>query len=359
LQQRSTITTTRRAGTLLVMADPPGVDSVALRRHLDRERPGLVGGPLRAELIPGGRSNLTYLIDDGAGQWVLRRPPLGHVLATAHDMGREFRVMTALAGSDVPVPATVLLCADDSVLGAPFYVMEKVDGEVLRSPEAITAALTLAQARELSFTLVDVLVRLHEVDPATVGLGDFGRPDGYLERQVRRWAGQLDRSRSRDLPGIDELHDRLRGSVPATQRNTIVHGDFRLDNVIVNVTGPQRTIAAVLDWEMSTLGDPLADLGLLVVYWDTLMAMAGATAERGFASASEVVAHYGKRSGLDLSTVDWYVAFGFYKLAVVAEGIHYRHVHGQTVGDGFERFATMVTPLVDQGLAALRTSQEP
>ncbi len=332
------------------MVDPPGLDTTALRAYLDTERPGMVGGVLRAELIPGGRSNLTYVVADGAGEWVLRRPPLGHVLATAHDMGREFRVMTALAPSAVPVPETVLLCTDDTVIGAPFYVMEKVEGAVLRSPAEIEAVLTGRQARELSFTLVDVLAGLHDVDIDSVGLRDFGHPDGYLHRQVRRWAGQLDKSRSRDLPGIDELRDRLRTSVPATQRDTIVHGDFRLDNVIV---GAGATVRAVLDWEMSTLGDPLADLGLLVVYWRTLMAMAGATEERGFAAAAEVVDHYGARTGLDLSTVDWYVAFGFYKLAVVAEGIYYRHSKGQTVGDGFERFATMVAPLVEQGLDAL------
>ena len=340
------------------MADPPGVDTAALRAYLDRDRPGLVDGTIKADLIPGGRSNLTYVVTDGAGEWVLRRPPLGHVLATAHDMAREFRVMTALAPSGVPVPATLLLCQDDTVIGAPFYVMEKVDGAVLRSPAEVVAVLTREQARELSFTLVDVLAGLHAVDIESVGLADFGRPQGYLERQVRRWAGQLDKSRSRDLPGIDDLHDRLRDSVPPTERDTIVHGDFRLDNVIIGVDGPDRDVRAVLDWEMSTLGDPLADLGLLVVYWQTLMAQAGATEENGFASTGEIVAHYGERTGLDLSTVDWYVAFGFYKLAVVAEGIYFRHTKGKTVGEGFERFATMVAPLVEQGLDALTRTQE-
>jgi aminoglycoside phosphotransferase (APT) family kinase protein len=328
------------------VADPPGLDPVSLRAYLDRERPGLVAGPLRAELIAGGRSNLTYTIGDGSSVWVLRRPPLGHVLATAHDMSREFRVMTALAPSAVPVPRTILLCADDTVLGAPFYLMEKVDGTVFRSSDQITADLTAPQARELSFTLVDVLAKLHAVDIDEVGLGDFGRPDGYLRRQVRRWRGQLDKSRSREVAGIDELHDRLAGSVPPSQRSAIVHGDFRLDNVIVDA---DRRVAAVLDWEMSTLGDPLADLGLLVVYWQTLMPLAGAGRENGFASAGEVIAHYAARTGLDLSTVDWYVAFGFFKLAVVAEGIHYRFTLGKTVGNGFERYGELVPQLVRQG----------
>jgi aminoglycoside phosphotransferase (APT) family kinase protein len=317
-----------------------------LRAHLDRERPGLVAGRLTAELIPGGRSNLTYTVADGSSVWVLRRPPLGHVLATAHDMSREFRVMTALAPSRVPVPRTILLCPDEDVLGAPFYLMEKVEGAVYRSGEQIAAALTGQQARELSFTLVDVLAELHAVDIDSVGLSDFGRPDGYLERQVRRWRGQLDKSRSREVAGIDDLHARLAQSIPPSQKSTIVHGDFRLDNVIVDA---DRRVAAVLDWEMSTLGDPLADLGLMVVYWRTLMPLAGAGPDTGFASADEVVAHYGARTGLDLSTVDWYVAFGFFKLAVVAEGIYYRFTLGKTVGDGFERYGDLVPQLVRQG----------
>jgi len=332
------------------VAEPPGLDPASLRAYLDRERPGLVAGPLRGELIAGGRSNLTYTVSDGSSVWVLRRPPLGHVLATAHDMGREFRAMTALAPSPVPVPRTILLCADDAVLGAPFYLMEKVDGTVFRSSEQVTAALTAPQARELSFTLVDVLAELHAVDIDEVGLSDFGRPDGYLRRQVRRWRGQLDKSRSRDVPGIDELHDRLAASVPRSQASAIVHGDFRLDNVIVDAG---RRVVAVLDWEMSTLGDPLADLGLLVVYWNTLMPLAGASRENGFATADEVIAHYGSRTGLDLSTVDWYVAFGFFKLAVVAEGIHYRFTLGKTVGNGFERYGELVPQLVRQGNQAL------
>ena len=328
------------------MADPPGLDLTALRAYLDRERPGLAAGPLTAELIVGGRSNLTYSVTDGSSDWVLRRPPLGHVLATAHDMGREYRVMSALAPSPVPVPETILLCPDPDVLGAPFYLMSRVEGTVFRSSEQVAATMTRAQARELSFTLVDVLAQLHAVDIDEVGLTDFGRPDGYLQRQVRRWQGQLEQSRSREVGGFDALHGVLQTSVPASQRATVVHGDYRLDNVIVD---EDRRIAAVLDWEMSTLGDPLADLGLMVVYWGTLMPLAGATQDNGFATADEVVAHYGARTGLDLADVDWYVGFGYFKLAVVAEGIYYRYTLGKTVGDGFERYGELVPQLVRQG----------
>jgi aminoglycoside phosphotransferase (APT) family kinase protein len=329
--------------------DPPGVDSTALRSYLDAEHPGLAKDALRAELIMGGRSNLTYVVTDGRSDWVLRRPPLGHVLATAHDMGREFRVLSALAASPVPVPRTVLLCTDESVLGAPFYLMERVEGTVYRSAQE-TATLSAERARELSFELVDVLAQLHGVDVHEVGLDDFGRPDGYLRRQVKRWRGQLERSRSRDVPGIEELADRLDAAVPDSRDASVLHGDYRLDNVII---GGDGAIAAVLDWEMSTLGDPLADVGLLLVYWETLSAQAGVTASNGFATADEVLEHYAKRTGRDLSTIDWYVALGFYKLAVVAEGIYYRHIHGKTVGEGFERFATMPATLVERGLETL------
>ncbi|CAM5580857.1 hypothetical protein STANM309S_02782 [Streptomyces tanashiensis] len=236
-------------------APPPGLDPEQLRRFLDRERPGLVSGPLEARLIEGGRSNLTYVVSDGTGRWVVRRPPLGHVLATAHDMRREHRVISALHATDVPVPGTVLLCEDESVLGAPFYVMEFVDGTPYRSARQL-APLGPERTRAAVLGLVDTLVDLHAVDPAAVGLGDFGRPEGFLDRQLRRWGKQLDASRGRELPGIEELHAALGRALPASPPPTVIHGDYRLDNVLV---GEDDRIRAVLDWEMSTLGDPLTD----------------------------------------------------------------------------------------------------
>ncbi|MER7011837.1 phosphotransferase family protein [Saccharopolyspora sp. NPDC000359] len=337
-------------------AEPlPGLDLDRLRAHLDAERPGLLAGPLTGELVQGGRSNLTYLVGDGQQQWVVRRPPLGHVLATAHDMGREFRVLSALAGTDVPVPGTHLLCQDDSVLGAPFYVMEYVPGTVYRSPK-LTEQLAPQQRAELSWQLVDVLADLHAIDPDPVGLGDFGRPAGFLERQVRRWSKQLAASRSRDLDGVEELATRLADHVPTTPRAGIVHGDYRLDNVIV---GDDQRIRAVLDWEMATLGDPLTDLGLLAVYWEGFSGVEhnpiakGIGPEHGFPSAHQLLQRYAERSGTDLSELDWYVAFGFFKIAVILEGIHYRFIHGQTVGEGFDHVGALVAPLVAQGLTTL------
>ncbi|GLZ28358.1 acyl-CoA dehydrogenase [Lentzea sp. NBRC 105346] len=331
--------------------------------HNDRALPGLDLGKLAAylkvdkldgELIPGGRSNLTYRVTDGTQRWVLRRPPLGHVLATAHDMSREYRVISALGPTRVPVPHAELLCEDTDVIGAPFYLMEECSGTPLREQQQ-AAWLTAEQATTLSNDLVDVLADLHEVDPAAVGLSDFGRPDGFMARQVARWGKQLDNSRSRDLPGIDELRERLASTVPDSPKATIIHGDYRLDNCLVTEGTPK--ITAVLDWEMSTLGDPLADLGLLYVYW------AGLNIENdpitgtvpslpGFLSADDIVERYSDRTGTDVKNLGWYIAFGYFKLAVILEGIHYRFTTGKTVGAGFEKLGQFTLPLVVQGLAA-------
>src|SRR5580658_2435995 len=221
------------------------------------------------QLILGGRSNLTYRLvisaASGDRQLVLRRPPLGHVLPTAHDMSREFRVLSALSGTQVPVAAPVAFCTDAEVIGAPFYVMEYVPGMVLRT-KADTAVLTQPQATDLSERLADMLAAIHGVDVAATGLSDLGRGAGYLRRQLDRWQRQWQLSASRDVPGYERLVDRLTAALPAEGETTLVHGDFRLDNVLVTVD-PQPRIAAVVDWEMATLGDPLSDLGLTLVYW--------------------------------------------------------------------------------------------
>jgi aminoglycoside phosphotransferase (APT) family kinase protein len=335
---------------------PPGLDLDALAGYLATHRPGLARGPLSAELIAGGRSNLTYVVRDrDGGDYVLRRPPLGHVLATAHDMGREYRVISALVDTPVPVPRTLLHCPDESVLGAPFYLMERVPGTVYRYREQ-TDPLGADGRERLAFEMVDILAALHAVDPDKVGLGDFGHPEGYLARNLRRWAGQLDRSRSRDVPGIDALRDRLAATLPDSAAPAIVHGDFRLANLMVDPDSGR--IAAVLDWEMATVGDPLTDVGLLLTYWGSLggddpLAEATGTAA-GFPAADALVERYGSGSGRDTSRLDWYVAFGCYKLAVIAEGIHYRYTQGKTVGEGFERMGDMVVPLVSRGLALTR-----
>ncbi|WP_369201536.1 phosphotransferase family protein [Streptomyces sp. PU-14G] len=334
--------------------NPPGLDLARLAAHLERERPGLVRGPLSAEVIQGGRSNLTYRVTDGVGRWVVRRPPLGHVLATAHDMAREHRVISALRDTPVPVPGTVLLCEDPDVLGAPFYVMEHVEGTPYRTAGQL-APLGPERTREVVLALPETLVALHSVDPEAVGLGDFGRPEGFLERQLRRWGKQLEASRSRELAGIDELHGALGAALPASPAPTVVHGDFRLDNVLVDA---DDRVAAVLDWEMSTLGDPLTDLGLLAMYSERQDAgdspVSTTSTAPGHPSAAELIERYARLSGRDVTRVNWYTAFAYFKLAVILEGIHYRFTLGQTVGAGFDRIGELVPVFIDNGLTTLR-----
>ncbi|KUO14920.1 phosphotransferase family protein [Streptomyces dysideae] len=333
---------------------PPGLDLDRLRGLLDRERPGLVHGPLTGRLIEGGRSNLTYAVSDGASKWVVRRPPLGHVLATAHDMKREHRVISALHPTDVPVPRPVLLCENEEVLGSPFYVMEFVEGIPYRTADQL-APLGAERTRGAVLSLVDTLVDLHAVDPAEVGLADFGRPEGFLDRQLRRWGKQLDASRNRELDGVDELHAALGRQLPQSPAPAVVHGDYRLDNVLI---GDDDRIKAILDWEMSTLGDPLTDLGLLVMYsmpLDMPDSPVSTTAEApGHPDPADLVERYAARSGRDVSAVSWYTAFAWFKLAVILEGIHYRYTLGQTVGRGFDRIGDLVPVFIEHGLTTLK-----
>ncbi|GAB3652314.1 phosphotransferase family protein [Glycomyces tarimensis] len=340
-------------------AEVPGLDVPGLGRWLEREHPELAGdAPLRAALIDGGRSNLTYRVDGARTPLVLRRPPLGHVLSTAHDMRREHRVISALKGV-VPVPSTVDLVDDTEageVTGTVFFVMEYVDGEVLSNP-AQNAGWEETGLRRLGIELAEILADLHAADPEAVGLGDFGRPAGYLARQMKTWRRQLDASRSREQPALDELQDRLAASPPDEGRRAgVVHGDYRLDNVLVAGPRDRPRVAAVLDWEMATLGDPLVDLGMLGMYWHIRELRGGEAAAgaivpgAGYPDFDEVVEAYASRSGTGVPDLAWYRAFACYKLAVILEGIHYRYTGGQTVGEGFETIGDLVAPLAEEGL---------
>lgn len=339
--------------------DLPGLDLDRLGAFLDKEVPGLVTGPLTGVVIPGGRSNLTYDVTDGETHLIVRRPPLGHVLATAHDMAREHTVIDALAPTDVPVPQVYALCQDTDVIGAPFYVMSKAEGRAIRHAAELDA-LGAERTAAIVGRLIDTLADLHAVDPASVGLGDFGRPDGYLERQVRRWTKQAEASKSRELAGYDELRDYLGSHVPPHSDAAIVHGDFRLDNVLVDTTeeGADR-ITAVLDWEMATLGDPLSDVALSIVYQEMgrtagAGAVSDATRAAGYPSVDEVLQRYSSRSGRDVSEMGFHLALGFFKLAIITEGIHFRYTQGQTVGEGFDRMGQVTEPLIALGLEAAR-----
>jgi aminoglycoside phosphotransferase (APT) family kinase protein len=321
---------------------------------LERLRAYLGSGPLRGEMFAGGRSNLTYAITDGKKRWVLRRPPLGHVLPTAHDMAREHRVLEALSKAGFPAPRPVLLCADPDVIGAPFYLMEHVDGKIYRDVTDLVAMGPEAM-RTLSLSLVDTLADLHALDPAAIGLAGFGRPEGFNARQVSRWKKQLDASRSREVAGIEELHARLAVDIPAGGPGTVVHGDYRLDNVLI---GPELEINAVLDWEMSTLGDPLSDVALMLIYAGMPLQVSEGKATPplkipGHPALAELSARYAERSNRDVSDLHWYVGFAAFKLAVILEGVHYRYVQGQTVGEGFDTIGNLVGPLVMRGHEAL------
>ena len=347
----------RTAGPTQASADLTADQVASLGRIIESSLHRRLDRPLSVSLLSGGRSNLTYRVSGGGEQWVMRRPPLGHVLETAHDMHREYRVMHALAPTAVPVPGTMCYVEDRSVLGAEFYIMDLVDGVVYRSAEEM-AALSPAEAKVLSYAFIDSLADLHLVDYAAAGLADFGRPDGYLERQVRRWTRQLGASHSRDIAGFDQLGARLAACIPPTTHASIVHGDFRLDNAIVDRTDPSR-ILAILDWEMATLGDPLSDLGLFYLYWEGWGGLdnpiAATPAEiPGYPPWSSLAERYASRTGTQLSDFDWYESFAIFKFAVICEGIYYRHIKGLAVGEGFDRIGAMVPELVQRGIAALR-----
>lgn len=338
----------------------PGLDLPAvtswLRQRIDLEP------PVEAAVVAGGRSNLTYVLEDGAGQRVVvRRPPLHGVLQSAHDVAREHRILTALEHTDVPVPTCLGLAEDTTITGAPFYVMRYVEGVVARDTATARTELSAAARAASGPAMIDALVRLHEVDVDAVGLGQLARRDGYLERQLRRWSTQLERGRTRELPVLDEVHRRLAAQVPEQGPATLVHGDFRLDNVILDPdTG---AVQAVLDWELTTLGDPLADLGLLLVYWaepdeEDLALPDPPTLAPGFCSRSELVARYAERSGRDVSGLGYHVAFGYWKLACILEGVHGRYRSG-AYGDGavgFDQLGDLVLVLGERaldGVAAL------
>ena len=335
-----------------------GIDVGKVSRWLVDNIDGAVA-PFTFDLIAGGRSNLTFRVTDAAGvRYVLRRPPLGHVLATAHDMAREHRIIAAVGRTGVPVPRALGLCTDSEVNDAPFYVMSHVDGEVLDSADK--AALLDPSLREkASHHLIDVLAELHAVDVDAVGLGDLARRDGYIERQLKRWRTQWENSKTRELPAIDEVEARLSRSIPAQQGVVIAHGDYRFGNCLTDVK--HGRIAAVLDWELCTLGDPLADLGYLGVYWSdgpsSALRANDPTPAGGFPTYASLVERYARTTGRDVSQVDYYVAFSCWRLAVISEGVYARYLHG-AMGkqDGIDLSTMKLGPegLAERALEAVR-----
>ncbi|MBX7431064.1 phosphotransferase family protein [Mycobacterium sp. Y57] len=339
------------------MTDLDGLDLAALDRHL-RDVGVPRSGELRAELISGGRSNLTFLVSDDASQWVLRRPPLHGLTPSAHDMAREYRVVAALADTPVPVARAVTMRNDDSVLGAPFQMVEYVPGRVVRHTDQLEALGDAATIESCVDALITVLADLHAVDPDAVGLGDFGKPSGYLERQVRRWGSQWELVKRAGDPceaDVKLLHERLAAATPAQSRTSIVHGDYRIDNTILDAEDPNKVVA-VLDWEMSTLGDPLSDAALMCVYRHPtfrLVHMDAAWASELIPTADVLAEKYSRAAGVDLEHWDFYMALAYFKLAIIAAGISYRAREGGA-GDEGDPVGEAVGPLISAGLAELK-----
>lgn len=335
-----------------------GIDHANLSAWLESNVAGAVG-PFEFSMIAGGRSNLTYRVAAGDGQvFVVRRPPLGNVLATAHDMGREHRIISAVGRTSVPVAPAVGLCTDESVNGAPFYVMRFVEGIVADSPAA--GLLLSPQARVVAaHSLIDVMVQLHSVDPVEIGLGELGKREDYLGRQLRRWSTQWENSKTRELPEIDRVVELLGKKKPEQIHTGIVHGDYRLGNCMIDPT--TGALRAVLDWELCTLGDLLADVGYLLVYytdetqsWSRENDPSGAG---GFPSRKSLLDRYSAASGRDLGAIAYYEAFSCWRLACIAEGVLARYRAG-VMGDEVADFVTMdagVRLLVDRALAAVES----
>lgn len=338
---------------------PPLVDETALRRYLDDHLPGT--GELNVERHQAGHSNETFFITRGEERYVLRRPPLGAFLPSAHDVGREYRVMTALAETAVRVPRTFVMCEDESVIGAPFYVMERMDGVVIR--ERLPAVFDVHHRSALGDQLVDALVELHSVDPASCGLDTFGKPSGYLERQLRRWTGQMELTlpHTRPMPDLEAIGEWLRDHLPASPPTTIVHGDYKLDNVMFARAADPVRLGAILDWEMSTLGDPLADLGWMTSFWrepddndDLFTRTTPVTALPGFQSRRDLVERYASATGRVVEHLGWYVVLAIWKLAILLEGSYARYLAGMTDDPFFAEMEHGVPQLAKRALEVAR-----
>lgn len=313
-------------------------------------------GRPQVDLVAGGKSNLTFVVSSAAGELILRRPPTGELLPSAHDMGREARVQSALAGTSVPT-ARIVLADSGDLLGIACYVMEKVPGHIIRGALPSGYATTGADRRAMGYAFADTLAAIHGVVPAQVGLAEYGRPEGFMARQVRRWTGQWEASRTHQVAEIEELGRRLAAQVPPAQRATIVHGDYRLDNVVLDAADPGR-INAVLDWELSTLGDPLTDLALLTLFWtepgeQQLSLIPGVTHLPGFPTRAEMLERYAVASGADLSDLGYYQAFAHFKFAIIAQGVQSRSAAGAMGGQEFGNLDDEIQQLGRDGLALL------
>jgi aminoglycoside phosphotransferase (APT) family kinase protein len=335
------------------------LDAAALAAWLGERLPDTAGQPIAIEQFPGGHSNLTYLVRIGERELVLRRPPVGSKVKSAHDMGREVRVLSRLAPAWPPAPRPIAECDDPSVLGAPFYLMERKRGVILRRDLPAGLAIDPPTARRLSQALVDGLAELHAIDFAGIGLGDLGRPDGYALRQVRGWTERYAGSKTDDIPVVDRVAGWLAAGIPPSPPPALIHNDYKYDNLVLDPDDLAR-IRGVLDWEMATIGDPLMDLGTALAYWvepadpPAMIAMRfGPTTLPGMMTRAEVAARYAERTGRPLDHIVFYYAFGLFKTAVVAQQIYWRWKQGLTKDPRFEPFLLAVAALCEQAAAAI------
>ncbi|MPZ74490.1 MAG: phosphotransferase [Nitriliruptorales bacterium] len=326
------------------MIDPETVVPTAplgafLNKHL-----GGSTRPLAVEKVGQGRSNLTFRVTRGAQSWILRRPPMGELPETAHDMLREYRVLSGLAGTTVRAPRPVLACSNPNVIGVPFYLMEVVEGVVIR--EQVPGQFGVVERGVIGEQMVDALAELHTVEPSSVGLGDLGRPEGYTARQVARWSKQWGVMATRALPDIEVVREWLAANVPQISPAAIVHGDYKLDNVVFGAETPPRLLA-ILDWEMATLGDPLADLGYLLMFWPeagepNIGGLPQPTRMEGFPPRSALIERYEHRTGFAMTDLNFYRTLALWKLAILTEGLYKRYLAGKADGDWFAILETAV-----------------
>ncbi|RRQ27789.1 phosphotransferase family protein [Rhodococcus sp. Eu-32] len=340
------------------MTELPGMDVPALAKFLIDNGIQLVGD-LQVELISGGRSNLTFKAFDEKSAWVVRRPPTSGLTPSAHDMAREWSVMSGLQTTDVPVPVTVAFDPEGTALGAPTTVVEFDPGRVIRTREDLES-LSDDEIASNTSELVRVLASLHRVDYASVGLGSFGKPDGFVARQVKTWARQWEQVKTRDLPDVEKLRDKLQAAVPESRAASIVHGDYRVDNVILEAGDP-GSVAAVVDWELSTLGDPLTDVALMCVYrqpfFDALLGSGAAWTSDRYPSADALAEMYSREADAELSDWNFYIALANFKLGVIGEGISHRARAGSDAGSGAERAAEATHEFMAAGLRAMEGKQ--
>ena len=322
----------------------------ALEQYLAGKIPGVENG-IRVEQFPGGHSNLTYDLVIAGREYVLRRAPLGPVAPKAHDMVREAKVLTAVHPHFPPAPEVYHICEDPTIIGAPFFLMERRRGIVLRTTIPAEVAAHENYASRISNAFISCMVQMHAIDIDRHGLRSLGKPEGFLQRQVTGWSDRWQRARTEDNPAADRLIEFFNRTVPESSSPTLVHNDFKLDNVMLDATTPDR-VEAVLDWEMTTVGDPLSDLGLTLCYWASALVpgstLQAVTVGPGWFTRDEFVHKYATMTGRDISTLPWHEAWGVFKLCVILQQIYYRFWRGQTTDERFAQFDQRVKNLIDR-----------